>query len=184
MQYRQPMQRWKSIITMPSRPFEGGLGGAHADTRRVGAVVAQHHKGLLLESLGHVSGFPGRESVFEMLGPDPLDLFLDVADFRDVVDLVAGEHAVFAALLALFPALLHVHDHGPLLPMQGSCGQGIRPGGGSGGARGVGRERVDGRPHTQAERTDSSQLQEASSASFHHLVSFGPAQHGRSSSRG
>ncbi len=110
-------------------PPEGGLGGAHPDTGRIVAVVAEQQEGHVLDLLVHVLLIVPGEGVFVMVGPDPLDLpayelfrghgvlrVHRVGEIGDIVDQVADIGTLFGGGIV---QSAHIDYHGPALGRQG-----------------------------------------------------------------
>lgn len=144
----------------------GGLGGAHAHARRVGAVVAQQGIAGILHTGGQVFVQVVGEGVVELFEPHPLDVLMAFHGGH-VVGLVAGfdDGSVFLGVLEG----AGVDDHGPALGLQG-LGVGFI---GADARTGLGRAGHGGQAAAQGKDREARHLQKGSSAFVHYLFPLG-----------
>ena len=74
-------------------------------------MIAEKHHGFRSIGVARKFKFMLRKYLLIGSGPEPLDLFFDVAQIRDIVSTMAGIDA--GATLLFLPASLQVDGHGP-----------------------------------------------------------------------
>jgi hypothetical protein len=74
-------------------------------------MIAEKHHGFRSMGVARKFKFMLRKYLLIGSGPEPLDLFFDIAQIRNIMDTMAGIDAVAAFLF--LPAPLQVDGHGP-----------------------------------------------------------------------